>query len=189
MQVKEILKITCSLLGKEELLNTVYFDEQANNLTDENTKELNKMLECLNIVNEEIALCYLPLLNQKEVTFTNGKIKISDIDENIFSIVGIKNKLGNSLKFKYLKDEIVCLTTNAIVTYKVRPSILTLNQNAEDFSGRLTARILAYGVASEYCYAEMLYDDATIWENRFKNALLYISEKKGELNLKQRRWY
>lgn len=188
MQVKDILKLSCSFLGKEELLDTSYFNEQGNELTDDLANDLNKMLLCLNNVTEEIATDYLPLLKQKEVTFVNGKISAQDIDNNIFSIVSIKTKSGKNLKYKYLKDEIICVVTNAIITYKVYPNTLELNGNAESFGGRLSARILAYGVASEYAYMEMLYDDATIWENRFKNALLYSSEKKGELNLKSRRW-
>ena len=189
MQVKEIFKIVCSLLGKEELLDSSYFDPNGNELTDDLSADLNKMLWCLDSVIEEISLSYLPLLKEKEVTFNNGKVTVSDIDQNIFGIIGIKTKTGRNLKYKYINNEIVCLTNSAIVTYKVHPEQTTLNGTAEDFSGRLTARILAYGVASEYCYLDMLYDDATIWENRFKNALFYISEKKGELKLKQRGWY
>ena len=55
--------------------------------------------------------------------------------------------------------------------------------------GKISARILAYGVASEYCFLEMLYDDATLWENRYKNALLCAQRKKGELKLKKRGWF
>ena len=189
MQVKEILKLACSFLGKEELLDCEYFEENGEEITESVSKELDKLLTCLNVVTEEVAMSYLPLIKQKEVTFVNGKISVLDIDENIASIISIKNKSGRNLKYKYVSDEIVCLTTKAIVTYKVYPSHLNLDGTAETFGNRLSARILAYGVASEFAYSEMLYDDATIWENRFKNALLYSSEKKGELNLKQRGWY
>ena len=189
MQVKEILKLVCTLLGKEELLGSQYFDENGSELTDAQSGDLNKMLDCLNSVTEEIAIGYLPLLKQKEVTFVNGKILVSDIDNDILGIESIKTISGKNLKYKYLKDEIVCLVGRAIITYKIHPTALSLTSDAESFGNRLSARILAYGVASEYCYIEMLYDDATIWETRFKNALLYSSEKRGELNLKQRGWY
>jgi hypothetical protein len=75
------------------------------------------------------------------------------------------------------------------VTYKVYPEKILLDGNAESFGGKISARILAYGVASEYCFLEMLYDDATLWETRYKNALLNAQRKKGELKLKKRGWF
>ena len=66
---------------------------------------------------------------------------------------------------------------------------ITFTSLAENFGGKISARVIAYGVASEYCFLEMLYDDATLWESRYKNALLVASRKKGEIQLKKRGWF
>lgn len=83
----------------------------------------------------------------------------------------------------------ICLATNVEISYKVYPKTLDVNSMAENFGGKISARVIAYGVASEYCFLEMLYDDATLWESRYKNALLVASRKKGELKLKKRGWF
>lgn len=189
MQVKEILNLACNYLGKEELLSSNYFVQNGEELSADLQKDLNKLLNCLNVITEEIATSYIPLLKEKEVVFTDGKIGIDEIDDNVAMVVSVKSKSGKTLKFKYYCDKVVCLANTALITYKVYPSELTLNGDAQTFGNRLSARVLAYGVASEYAYSEMLFDDATIWETRFKNALLYASEKKGELNMKKRGWF
>ena len=189
MKAKEILKNVCVYLGKEEILSSSIFEENGEELTEEQMAEVNKIIKCINLVQEEIATEYLRVLKEKEVTLTNGEIDARNIDENIFEIISIKNKFGKSLKYKYVNGKIVCLTNKAIITYSTYPkSVVGLEDDVESFAGKISARVLGYGVASEYCYLEMLYDDATIWETRFKNALLVLARKKGEIKLKKRGW-
>ena len=189
MKVKEILKNVCVYLGKEELLQSAFFEDGGSELTELQSQELNKMLKCLNLVTNEIATDYLPIIKQKEVTLTGGEINVFDIDENIHEIKSIKNKFGKNLRYKYLAGKIICLATNVVVEYSIHPEEMELDGEAESFGGRLSARVLAYGVASECCYLDMIYDDASVWENRFKNALFVNSRKKGEITLKKRGWF
>lgn len=189
MKVKEILKNVCVYLGKEELLECSFFEENGEEASSILQNDLNKMLKCLNLILGEIASDYMPIIKQKEITLKNGEVNVFDIDENIHEIVSIKNKFGKNLKYKYLENKIICLATNVVVEYKVYPTEVLLDGDVECFGGRLSSRVLAYGVASEYCYNDMLYDDATIWENRFKNALLISCRKKGEIKVKKRGWY
>ena len=188
MKVKEILKNVCVYLGKEELLESNFFEDGGEELTDLQQKELEKMKKCLELITSEIASDYLPIYKQKSVTLKNGEINVFEIDENIMEIVSIKNKFGKNIKFKLIGDKVIAMATNIVVTYKIHFGELQLDGDAESFGGRLSARVLGYGTASEYSYQEMLYDDASIWENRFKNALLIACRKKGELKLKERGW-
>ncbi len=189
MKAKEIIKNVCVYLGKEEILNSNLFEEGGTSLTNQENLEIGKMVNCINLVTEEIATEYIPLLRQKEMTLQNGQIEVFEIDPNIHEIVSIKSKFGRELKYKLINNKVICFATNVVVTYKAHPTKITLESEAETFGGKLSARILAYGVASEFCFLEMLYEDATIWENRFKNALFVNARKKGELKLKKRGWF
>ena len=189
MKAKEILKNVCVYLGKEELLASSLFEENGNEPTEREMADINKMLKCLNFITSEIASDYLPIIKEKEVEITNHKINVFDIDEKIQEIVSFKSVYGRNLKYRLIDGHVVSLTNKAVVKYKVYPDEILLDGNAETFGGRLSARIIAYGVASEYCFLEMLYDDASIWENRYKNALLMNSRKKSEITLKKRGWF
>lgn len=188
MKAKEIIKNVCIYLGKDEILLSNLFTENGNELTESEKAEVDKMVNALNLITEEIACDYLPILKEKTINLKNGEIEVGEIDDNVMEIVSIKNRMGKALRYKYVNGKIVCLASTVIITYKTYPNKITLDGNAEDFGGRLSARVVAYGVASEYCYLEMLYDDASIWEARFKNSLLIACRKKGELTLKKRGW-
>ena len=185
MKAKEILKNVCVYLGYDDLAEAI----ETGNVSEPNEKKLNKMLKCLNLVVGEIASEYLPVIKQKDVKLTNGQIDVYQIDEYIQEIISIKDKFGRNLKYKYTKDKVVCLASNVQITYKVYTKDIGLEDDVESFGGRLSERVIGYGVASEYAYLQMLYDDASIWENRYKNALLNCTRKKGEIKLKKRGWF
>lgn len=189
MTAKEIIKNVCIYLGKEEILNSSFFDPNGQELTSKEQADLNKMLESLNFVIEEIATDYLPILKTKQVELNDGAMLLKNIDDNLQEITSIKTLSGKTLRYALSCDKLICLASKVEITYKVYPNRVQMEQQVESFGGKLSARVIAYGVASEYCYLEMLYDDASIWEARFKNALLVAQRKKGELKLKKRGWF
>lgn len=189
MTVKEIIKNVCIYLGKEELLNSSFFETNGQELTKQQTKDINKMVECLNYVTEELATEYLPIIKTKQIKLTSGVINLNEIDEDLMEIISVKTINGRTLRYLISNDKMICLATNVEISYKVYPKTLDVNSMAENFGGKISARVIAYGVASEYCFLEMLYDDATLWESRYKNALLVASRKKCELKIKKRGWF
>ena len=101
MKVKDIVEYACVFMGKEELLASNIFDEEGDAPDENQTKDLNLIIRCVNNITSEIAADYLPILKQKEVTFTDGKINISSIDNKIQEVVNIKTLGGKSLNYKY----------------------------------------------------------------------------------------
>lgn len=189
MTAKEIIKNVCTYLGKEEILNSSLFEENGQSLTENEQKDVSKMVECLNYITEELATEYIPITKTKQLELTDGSIKLSDIDNNLQEIISVKTLTGKTLRYAVSTEKMICLANKVEITYKVYPETISLEGNAENFGGKLSARVIAYGVASEYCFLEMLYDDATLWESRYKNALLIAQRKKGEIKLKKRGWF
>jgi len=189
VKTKEIIKNVCVYLGKEELLNSSFFEENGEELTENLQKDLRKILMCVNMVTEEIASNYLPIFKTATVEITDGSVNLYEIDNKIQEIVSVKTKSGKNVRYKLLGEKMICLAKCVEIIYKVYPNEQTLEGDAENFSSKLSARVIAYGVASEYCFLEMLYDDATLWEHRYKNALLEAQRKKGEIKLKKRGWF
>ena len=62
---------------------------------------------------------------------------------------------------------------------------MELTDTVEFFNG-LSARVYAYGIASEFLLVSGVSDDAEIWEERFKESLFVLSRKRGEHRLPKR---
>lgn len=54
---------------------------------------------------------------------------------------------------------------------------------------RVSARVTALGVAAEYCFVCGLFEEAQLWDGRYKDSLKIALRKKGAMSVKARRWF
>ena len=69
MKVKEIVSLALVFLDKEDLLDFKPFGEE-DVVPELEGKEIDHILKCFNLVYNEVATAYIPLLFKEEVTFT-----------------------------------------------------------------------------------------------------------------------
>lgn len=188
MKTKQVLNLVCTFLGKEDLLTCPYFSGSGENLTSDEQKELDILLRCLNLITSEISTEYLPIYKTKDITMTNGEYNLKDIDENIFQIIKLEDEYSGKIKFRIFGDKLKANATTCKITYTSFAPKSTLDGDVETFSCVMPDRVLAYGTAMEYCFISSLYDDATLWESRYKNSLLCLSQKKHNVVMPKRRW-
>lgn len=188
MTAKDIIKTACIFLQKEDLLKTnLFFGEET--ATEDQTKEVEHLLRCLNLVQGQIACEYVPLLIEEEFDVSNNKIELSKFSKTVVDITRIKDKDGVKVPFRLFPDYVEIACDRVKITYSYLPSdIASLSSEVPKFSGKITERVFAYGVAMEYCFICGLHDDASIWEKRFKDSLLITARKKAEIRLPRRRW-
>jgi hypothetical protein len=188
MEIVNILKNACVFLQKNELLDVSELGgtEQS---TPAQQKELNILLRCLNLVYNEIASDYIPLLHTEKLIPTNGEIGFSSFSKKLLDIKRVEDKFGIRTNYKLYPDKISTIDGPVTITYSYEPEELTdFTSVMESFSEKLTERVVAYGVAMEYCFISGLHDDASIWEKRFKDGILVSARKKSEIRLPVRRW-
>lgn len=71
------------------------------------------------------------------------------------------------------------------VLYRYAPAAKTAKDESEYGQGE--ARALALGTCCEYALASGLYDEAVLWDKRYKDALAALCRARGG-TLKARRW-
>lgn len=188
MTVKSVLKAVCVFLQKDELLETNLFDGEVDPTNDQ-TKEIEHLVRCLNLVLSEISSDYIPLLKTEEIVSTDGRVLFSQFPKNVLDIYKIVNKFNLTQQFKTFSTYLETAPGELKITYSFEPEKLSqLDDSIEDFSQKVGERIIAYGVAMEYCFICGLHDDASIWEKRFKDGLLIAARKKSTIRLPKRRW-
>lgn len=196
MTVIQVLKLASVFLNCEQefapLLETdTDQDSNENSLVDEITKNhFNRLLTSLNLCYSEIAIDYLPLLYCQRITVQNNKIYLSDLTKelkDVYAITSIDDK--KRFKFKLYADYIQTNVNGVVdILYSYVPSELTLNSDINNFMGRISTKCLALGTVKEYCYLEGLYDDALLWEQRYKDSLKIETRTKAEIVMPKRRW-
>lgn len=184
MTVKDIIKLVCEFVGEREIL---YKLEDGGDLTEREQEKVNTMTRCFNLVNQEIASDYLPFITKETLNGKNSVINFADLQKTVIHIIEVKNRLGMSLQFRLFPDFVEVAGKAKTVVYSYLPDELSFDSTVEMLCG-LSARVYAYGVASEYLLIDGVSEDAEIWEERFKQSLFVLSRKRGEHVLPKRRW-
>lgn len=189
MNALEIIKLTAIYLQMEEVLELDIFGGSVTEQTEAVAKDVELLTRCLNLIYDEIATDYLPLLHSESLSITNNRIAITDLEKRLINIMSLKDINDKTAKYKLYPTYIELNDGSYTITYSYIPNSITINDTLEDFGSKLTERILAYGVASEFALISGLYDEASLWEKRFKDAMLIASRVKSEVIMPKRRWF
>lgn len=182
MLVKDIILKVCDLLEKPELADAINSSEQ---LTQEQNEEVEKFVKCLNLVRNEVATEMIPNAKMETILTEDGRIDFQTLSSDVIEILSVKDGMGNSINYDSFPDHI--LTTEGKVKIKYNASPEELNYSSE-FSSTLPQRVWAYGVVREYYFIQSLYQDASVWDERFKNSIQALTSKKSETVIPRRRW-
>lgn len=185
MTVKEIIAIAFGFVGERELAEKIQTTAELNSAE---TKKLNLMHKYFNFLNQEIATDYLPLLITEDIDVKNSTLNFSTLSKNLLSIYAVKGKYGRNVRYRKYPNYVEIMGHATKLTYSYLPEELSIDGNV-DFSNGLTARIFAYGLASEYLLCDGLGDEAEVWEERFKESLFVLSRKHTEMCLPKRNWF
>lgn len=186
MTVKEVLTLACQFLNKEE----DFKDDLEKSIIDQTSKNFKVLFNSLNIINNEIASDYFPLMTEEEIDIKNNKIYYDDLTKIVKDIYSIQSiDKSTSYRFKTFENYLnVYAGGRVLVTYSYIPSDLKLTGNISNFGGKITARTIALGVVSEYCFINGIFDEAQIWHKRFVDSIFANLSKKGIVKMPKRKW-
>lgn len=187
MKVKNIMKKAASLLGNaDDLLDYLNGVSGVGN-TGEKQAEL--LLNCFNLVENELALDYLPLIKKESYTPQNGKIFYSQFSSSVVRILDVENELGQKVDFRLFATYMEVDATVANVRYAYTPTEKAINGES-DYKLAASERLLAFGMAAEYLSALGLLEEASVWDKKYKEGIQAAiewdkkceAEKKAALN-------
>ena len=184
MTVRDILVLVCEFVGEKEL----YVKLKSNlGLSEREQEKIDCMVDCFNLVRQEIASDYLPFLTKEEISVENSILHFSNLSKVLINVYQVKNWLGINLRFKIFPDFVEISGKAKTILYSYLPEDASLDDEVEVQNG-LTARVFAYGVASEFLLVDGLGEDAEVWEERFKESLFILGRKRGSHIMPKRNW-
>lgn len=182
MKLNDAIALSCDFLELSELKSKI----GAEDVDDESSTIIAKLLRCANLAYEEIVTEYIPILNTETLSVNEGKILFSSLAKPICGIVSVRDESGNDIKYTLSADHISLSAASAQITYQTIPAQLALGAEP---SVLFPERLLAYGIAREYLFLQDQSEAALIYEKRFKDALTSFVRKKSKLLLPRRRWH
>ena len=163
MRVSEVIELSALLLDIE--------------LTEE-VKPI--LVRCYNLVEQELATDYFPILEVDKFFHVEDKIYYKDFSRKGYMIKGVQDFRGDKVNY-VLRLEYLELQKNYdggtfFVKYYYTP-------DEKDFHSQCTygveyINILKYGVASEYCLVTGDFEQAKIYNDKYKEIIILKGPKK-----------
>lgn len=166
-------------------------DGQDGTVDAEKLRELKRdadiLLRCYNIVENEVALDYLPLTAEETIVCDTGALPYTAFLRAPVSILSVTDEYGNKLPYTVFPEYLRTRAGTSVVTYSYSPESKRLC-DASEYAARVPERLLSYGVACEYCLISGLYDEALVWDKKYKDALLCAHSASRPRVIRSRRW-
>lgn len=120
-----------------------------------------------NIVITELASSFVPIVCAEEVETSDGKIVFADLAHKITRVLSVKNEFGHDAEFKLYPEYLKVFGGRYTLEYEYLPENYALSDTVGFTEGKITAALLGYGVAAEYCITQGRFEEAVLWRKRY----------------------
>lgn len=164
---------------------------ESEEISEEVKLEFEKVLSAINIVVENICCESIPLKTQEEIVFdSNGCFDLSNLSKKINGVYAVYNpNKTKKYAYKILDEVLVCdCVGRAKIEYFYLPEKVESLSDKICVDTRVTGKAFVMGVVAEYCFINGLFDDASVWQERFEKAIKNCSKINKHLLLPRKRW-
>ncbi len=183
MTVKECMELAAVHLGISDSIQACF----AGGATSEDSKKGALLLTCFNIVENELALDYFPLLAEDTLNTDGGIVVFSALKNPAVRITKVTDEWGNSTAFQLFPSYLKTQPGEVKVTYTYTP-VGKEKEDVSDFNSAVSARLISYGMAAEYAMAMGLFEDAAVWDKKYKDGIRAAYRVQKCERIRSRRW-
>ncbi len=182
MEVINILYAAARMLGIGAEVQG-YFDNDDGN----GEKEAETLLQCYNIVEKELALDYFPLKAEDTMLSLTGRVDFSALSQSPVRILSVKNNKGEELEYELFPAYLKAKTGTLTIAYTYTPTEKTAFETCEH-QASVTETIFLYGTLSQYALTQGMYEEAVVWDKKYKKAVQDACGFQSCKRLSSRRW-
>ena len=182
MTVMETVLAAAVELGIEKRVRE-YFEA----FSSEGKEDAEALVRCVNLVENELALDYLPLLAEDTILTDTGVVFFSDLKRKAARILKVTDEYGASVPFTIFPEYLKAQAGKITVRYAYSPEVKTENDESDYITGA-SVRLFAYGIAAEYLLASGAFEESAVWDKKYKEAIAAAYRSKPSAVIASRRW-
>lgn len=182
MKVLDIILAAATELGIADEVNEYLLGGADNAKAD-----TENLLRCFHLVENELALDYLPLHAEEEVFSATGAIAFDCFSRPLVRVLKVTDTQGNELGFTLFPEYLKTQSGTVRVIYTYTPSEKTYTDESE-YKTLVSVRLFAYGIAAEFCLASGRFEEASFWDKKYKQAIAKAYRARPAKKIRSRRW-
>ena len=184
MKVKDVVVMAAGLLGMKKDV-----EGWLDSTTTLAKEKIAAFVDCFNLVENELALDYVPLRTEERVLAENGRVAFMYFTREPARVLSVTDEDGNRLEYTVFPTEIRLRSAVNVakVEYAFLPKAKKIDEES-DYQSRVSVGLMAYGVAAEYCAMQGLYAEAAFWSKKYKEGIPRTHEPQRGGKIPSRSW-
>lgn len=185
MKVKDIILDALRLVGREDLAAKLSAGET---LDGEGAETVETLVYCFNAVEDELARFYFPLQTEQTLYSPTSEFRFSSFAYRPVNILSVRAG-GASVDYEMFPEYMKTSVTEITVKYEYSPWTTTIEGVSAYDGFEVGERLVAYGVASEYCLINGEVQSANLFEDKYRNEIDHARQRSASGKLMPpRRW-
>ena len=168
MLVADVIKDALIMLGREE--DAEKFASGDYGEDGELSRTLAELLHCFNAVEDELSRGFFPLCREETLVCSGGRIYFTDFSRTPVKVVSVKRN-GRAARYVIEPEYITAADGSYTVKYEYCPARKQLDGESDYPGYPVGERLLACGVAAEYCLIEGAVEESESWESRYRGEI------------------
>ena len=181
MKVKDIILTASSYLGVEEKVRD-FIEHRV-----PSCKEGELLLRCYNLIEKEVAQDYIPLIIEETFQTETGAVYYNQFSEQAVRVIKTQDSYGNDIACTLFPEYLKTQAGTIVIRYAYKPTDKTVDDDCA-FDLRVSQSLLVYGVLTEYCLANGLFEESAVWDKKYKDAVAAAYRAKPAKRISARRW-
>ncbi|MDR0856246.1 MAG: hypothetical protein LBM78_02420 [Clostridiales bacterium] len=144
---------------------------------------------CCNLAVRQIAEQDFPLVMREEHAAPGGVLSFSDLSERIIRLKKVTDGAGNAVAYTLFPDRIEGVPETVHIFYSFSPADVAPEDAVAYPAFAVSLSVFAYAAAAELCLLSGLYDEAAVYDARYRAAVTATARYRlGEVRLPSRAW-
>ncbi len=182
MEVTKIIYAAAKMLGiGAEIM--AYFDDEKLDCK----REAEILVQCYNLIEKELALDYFPLKREDTMLSFTGRVEFSAFSRAPVRILSVKDDKGEELEYELFPSYLKAKAGKITVIYTYTPDDKTAFDDCE-YAGAASETMFLYGTLAQYALTQGMYEEAVVWDKKYKKAIEDTYALQSCKRLKSRRW-
>ncbi len=186
MQIKEVIKIAALMLNRKEIID--YVDGDTENVGVEVVNLVDIMTGLTNLVINELACSYIPMMKSDTLKTEKGKIYYDKLSEKVIKICSVFSDSGKLIEFTQTPEYLAVDSSIVTVNYEYSPHNYSFDEEIGYTERDISSRVLAYGLMAELALCEGRFEEGVAQQKRFVDCVCELCVPKS-VTIKKRSWY
>ena len=140
------------------------------------------------VVGDGAVAMSVKIVDEEEISTDTGRVDFDALKKPVVRFLAVRDVYGEHLKYDLFVGYLKTKPGTLKLQYTYTPSSEKTLDGTAEIALEVSKRMMAYGVAAEYCFIVGLYEEGEAWAKKYRDSIMAVYRAQKGKKIKARRW-